>query len=106
MLKVANHPIVRLNLVFVRQKVFVPLVCLVPVDFNCVKIDRSYFTFVLTGGKMQTATSKPTNLPKLLSRMVGGNMERNGHPRRLSLPGIATIKGTSRFAFDFHKHFL
>ncbi|CAM4594731.1 unnamed protein product [Lepidochelys olivacea] len=44
------------------------------------------------GGKMQTAMSKPTNLPKLLSRTVGGNMERNGHPRRLSLPGIATIK--------------
>nr|XP_006111511.1 EF-hand calcium-binding domain-containing protein 14 [Pelodiscus sinensis] len=43
-------------------------------------------------GKMQTATSKPPNLPKLASRSVGGNMERNGHPRRLSLPGIATIK--------------
>ncbi|KAM9129041.1 EF-hand calcium-binding domain-containing protein 14 [Pangshura tecta] len=46
----------------------------------------------IKGGKMQTATSKPTNLPKLLSRSVGGNMERNGHPRRMSLPGIATIK--------------
>ncbi|XP_008166167.2 EF-hand calcium-binding domain-containing protein 14 isoform X1 [Chrysemys picta bellii] len=44
------------------------------------------------GGKMQTATSKPTNLPKLLSRSLGVNMERNGHPRRLSIPGIATIK--------------
>uniref|UniRef100_A0A8C3S075 EF-hand calcium-binding domain-containing protein 14 n=1 Tax=Chelydra serpentina TaxID=8475 RepID=A0A8C3S075_CHESE len=40
----------------------------------------------------ETATSKPTNLPKLLLRSVGGNMDRNGHPRRLSLPGIATIK--------------
>uniref|UniRef100_A0A8C8RB83 EF-hand calcium binding domain 14 n=1 Tax=Pelusios castaneus TaxID=367368 RepID=A0A8C8RB83_9SAUR len=43
-------------------------------------------------GKEQTAISKPTNLPRLSSRSVAGNMDRNGHSRRLSLSGIGTIK--------------
>ncbi|XP_060087761.1 EF-hand calcium-binding domain-containing protein 14 [Heteronotia binoei] len=42
-------------------------------------------------GKLQSATSKPTKLPRLSSRSVGNNFEQIRYPRGLSLPGISSI---------------
>ncbi|XP_077189957.1 EF-hand calcium-binding domain-containing protein 14 [Paroedura picta] len=42
-------------------------------------------------GKLQSATSKPTKLPRLSSRSDGNSFEQIRYPRGLSLPGISSI---------------
>nr|XP_056723654.1 EF-hand calcium-binding domain-containing protein 14 [Euleptes europaea] len=42
-------------------------------------------------GKLQSATSKPTKLPRLSSRSVGNSFEKIRYPRGLSLPGVSNI---------------